>query len=240
MQRFKAFTFLQKLTPINPQNSVPDIKVLLTKNEIEDATNKLHKLGLAGHHDPQKNWDLNLTIEVLNGISRNARILDAGSGSKAIFGNSSYELGYKNIFASDLQSYSGSKIRFTREDISHTNYQDNFFDLIGCLSVIEHGINIDKFLQEMYRITKKNGVLCISTDFWPIEEDHSDKFPYGNDNPSMMLFNNSSLHEFIDKAENLGWSVPKFENINAFDPRPITWPRMKASYTFAWVCFIKK
>lgn len=239
MQPFNAFKFLRIFRPINPQNFVPDIKILFNQNEIDEATNKLRKFGLAGHHDLQKNWDLSLTIDVLKGISRNATILDAGSGSKAVFGNSSHDLGYKNIFASDLQNYSGSKIRFMREDISHTNYQDNFFDLVGCLSVIEHGINIDKFLQEMYRITKRNGFLCISTDFWPIEEDHSDKFPYGNDNPPMMLFNNSSLHEFIDKAENVGWSVPKFEDIAAFNPRPITWPRMEASYTFAWVCFIK-
>jgi SAM-dependent methyltransferase len=239
MRSFNILDLFRKHRPSYPQNFAPNIKILLNRNEIPVATSKLHKIGLAGHHDIQKNWDLSLTIDVLNAIPKYARVLDAGSGSKAVFGNSSYDLGYKNIFASDLQNYSGSNIRFTREDISHTKYPDSFFDLVGCLSVIEHGIDLDKFLQEMYRITKKNGFLCISTDYWPVEEDHSDKFPYGNDNPPMMLFNNVSLRNFIDKAENIGWSIPKFEGIDSFDPRPIEWPRMKAEYTFAWVCFVK-
>jgi hypothetical protein len=105
--------------------------------------------------------------------------------------------------------------------------------------LMNNALSSDKVLQEMYRITKKNGCICISTDFWPIEEDHSDKYPYGNDNPPMMLFNNASMRDFIEIAKNIGWAVPTFDEIKPFHPRPITWTRMNANYTFAWVFFVK-
>ena len=239
MKSFTNFGVFRKRKGNNAHLFTPEIKILFKQDEIQAATSKLLEIGLLGHHDFQKNWDLSLTVDVLNKVPKNSKIFDAGSGSKAVFGNSSYALGYRNVFASDLQNYTGTNIKFTREDISDTKYHNDFFDLVACHSVIEHGIDLRMFLQEMYRITRKNGCICVSTDFWPIEEDHSDKYPYGNDNPPMMLFNNASMRDFIEIAENIGWAVPTFEEIEPFQPRPITWTRMKVNYTFAWVCFVK-
>lgn len=239
MSTFKFFKLFKRNKHLTSPSLSPDIRVLFKSSEIQQATINLQKIGLDGHHDFQKNWDLNLTIALLVQFPMNVRILDAGSGSRAVFGNASYKLGYKNIFASDLQNYSGTHIKFSKEDITKTNYLDNFFDFVACLSVIEHGIDLDKFLQEMFRITKKGGCLCISTDFWPSEENHSSKFPYGQNNPPMMLFDNLTIANFIKKAEVLGWTVPKFVEVPQFSPRPIKWSRMGAEYTFIWLCFVK-
>ena len=41
------------------------------------------------------------------------------------------------------------------------------FDYVTSLSVIEHGVNIEKYFREMSRIIKSNGYLLTSTDYWP-------------------------------------------------------------------------
>jgi SAM-dependent methyltransferase len=47
---------------------------------------------------------------------------------------------------------------------------------MACLSVIEHGVNVEKFLASASRVLKPGGHLFISTDFWedPIDTGVSD------------------------------------------------------------------
>jgi SAM-dependent methyltransferase len=217
----------------------PKIDVLKNKNDYMDTTSKILELGLSGHHDPQKNWDLWLSIDSCLALSKKSYLLDAGSGSKAVFANSMAELGFKNSYACDLQRAKGKKIISSIQDISKTDYLDNFFDFVACHSVIEHGVNLENFLGEMHRITKLGGVLAVSTDFWPIYEDHSDKFPYGEENPPMMLFDNETISAFLSIAEKVGWKVPIFTGVGDLIERPVYWPRMDSSFTFIWLTLVK-
>jgi len=43
-------------------------------------------------------------------------------------------------------------------------FSDNFFDIIHANQVIEHIINVDSFIQEIYRILKPSGYVVISTE----------------------------------------------------------------------------
>jgi len=217
----------------------PEVKVLLKVDDYIEATTQIGELGLLGHHDSQKNWDLWLSINSSRVLNKKSNILDAGSGAKAVFANSMAELGFKNSYACDLQRAKGKKIIASIQDISKTNYENNFFDFIACHSVIEHGVNLIEFLREMHRISKPGGGLAISTDFWPTYEDHSDKFPYGKDNPPMMLFNNESIRALLVTAEGIGWKVPRFDGITNLRVRPIYWPRMDSWFTFVWIVLIK-
>ena len=53
------------------------------------------------------------------------------------------------------------------QDLEKTGFQNNTFDFVTSLSVIEHGINIENYFKEMNRILKKEGLLLTSTDYWP-------------------------------------------------------------------------
>ena len=53
------------------------------------------------------------------------------------------------------------------QDLEKTEFQNNTFDFVTSLSVIEHGINIQNYFKEMNRILKKDGLLLTSTDYWP-------------------------------------------------------------------------
>jgi ubiquinone/menaquinone biosynthesis C-methylase UbiE len=217
----------------------PSFHFLKDKNEFLEAGIKLQEMKLKGHHDIQKNWDLLLSIESAVIFGKHARILDAGSGSKAVFAKSMLDLGIKEIYACDFQKAEIKGVDSSVQDISETNYQDEFFDFIACHSVIEHGVDLGEFLKEMFRITKSGGALALSTDFWPVEEDHSNKYPYGLDQPPMKLFNNKSFAELLLLASSIGWKVPQFDGIEEFSPRPVEWPRMNSEYTFIWTLINK-
>jgi SAM-dependent methyltransferase len=231
--------FLKRWKSLESSSPSPRIEILRAREEYAESTSEIQKIGLSGHHDPQKNWDLWLSINSCRSLSRKANLLDAGSGSKAVFANSVSKLGFKNSYACDLQRAKGKRIISSVQDISKTNYPGNFFEFVVCHSVIEHGVSLDNFLREMFRITKDGGMLAVSTDFWPIEEDHSDKYPYGLDQPPMKLFSNKSFAEFLSLASSIGWNVAQFEGIEEFTPRPVEWPRMNSEYTFIWALFTK-
>ena len=53
------------------------------------------------------------------------------------------------------------------QDLEKTEFQNNTFDSVTSLSVIEHGISTQNYFKEMNRITKRRGLLLTSTDYWP-------------------------------------------------------------------------
>lgn len=41
------------------------------------------------------------------------------------------------------------------------HYSDEYFDLVYCSEVLEHAVNINAAMKELYRVTKKYGVIII-------------------------------------------------------------------------------
>ncbi len=86
------------------------------------------------------------------------------------------KIGFKELYGCDLHLSPPSKSQLEKhefkqynlsiQNLENTNYRNNMFDYITSLSVIEHGINIEKYFKEMNRILKKGGMLLTSTDYW--------------------------------------------------------------------------
>jgi 2-polyprenyl-3-methyl-5-hydroxy-6-metoxy-1,4-benzoquinol methylase len=76
-------------------------------------------------------------------------------------------LGFRNLYGYDLFLEEGipSTIEIYKtfdisiQDLEKTEFQNNTFDFIISLSVVEHGINIQNYFKEMNRILKKDGLL---------------------------------------------------------------------------------
>jgi len=118
------------------------------------------------HKELDKNWKYFPVymekIKVINEIlekCRNLKILDAGCG-EGVLVEKYREKGF-NIIGVDL-NYSGKYVK--KGDIKKMPFKNQEFDLILCLDVLEH-INIsehEKVIDEIYRITKKKGVIIFS------------------------------------------------------------------------------
>lgn len=61
---------------------------------------------------------------------------------------------YKNKFNSNL--------KFDVMNLSTINYKDNLFDLVVCTEALEHVLDYENVIKEIFRITKKNGYVILS------------------------------------------------------------------------------
>ena len=83
------------------------------------------------------------------------------------FTSNSSSLEYHEDYAPIAQMYSDQSYQLSIQNIEDTKYRDQMFDYVTSLSVIEHGVNIEKYFREISRIIKSNGYLLTSTDYWP-------------------------------------------------------------------------
>ena len=96
--------------------------------------------------------------EFLEKYSSNLKTLDIGAKSKE---NNKY---FSNITILNTESYEGVDIVANAENLTGT-VQDESFDIVLCLSVLEHSKYPKKIIEEIERILKKRGVAIISVPF---------------------------------------------------------------------------
>ena len=58
-------------------------------------------------------------------------------------------------------------------DITNTSLPSDHFDYITCMSVIEHGVNLDALSAECSRLLKVGGTFFLSFDYWPVHIEHN-------------------------------------------------------------------
>ncbi|HEY5736812.1 MAG TPA: methyltransferase domain-containing protein [Nitrososphaeraceae archaeon] len=160
--------------------------------EVIEAERGLQELRLFKHHWPIKSWDTYKMIKIISGAKRESFVLDVGCYESPILPMLK-RLGFFNLYGCDLVLKSDSNSKLTNmssfvyhedykpiaemyndksyqlsiRNLEDTNYSDQMFDYVTSLSVIEHGINIEKYFREMSRIIKNDGYLLTSTDYWP-------------------------------------------------------------------------
>ena len=61
----------------------------------------------------------------------------------------------------------GVDVNYSRQDLRSTNFDDNFFDVTFCVSVLEHVKHPEKGMNELVRITKPGGIIGLTIDFIP-------------------------------------------------------------------------
>ena len=100
----------------------------------------------------------------VNRESTDAKILDVGAGHGA-FSKQLHEMGYQ-VSACDLfpEIFYYDQIECKKVDITQSfPYEDNSFDMIMAIEVMEHINDHENFFKEASRILKPNGRLYIST-----------------------------------------------------------------------------
>src|SRR5260221_328485 len=206
--------------------------VLGARQEWEDAVRQVEILGLPRRSDLPKNWDSLAALDcILSRTDSEARILDAGAELYSTILPWLYLYGYKHLTGINVifdRTIKRGPIQYEHGYITHTRFEENTFDVISCLSVIEHGVNLRSYFQEASRILKPQGVLITSTDYFCEPIDAHDQMAYQT---PVHVFCKVEIISALDIAKECGLKLIDSINLDCQE-KPIRWEQFDLDYTF--------
>lgn len=232
-----------RLTAPGPYSAPTDTRdhaILQSVSEWRAASQVARRLGLPVHPDPPKTWDTLLAVSaVLRYAPRHGRILDAGGERYSVLLPSLQRYGYRDLHAIN-PAFRGptqrASIRYLPGDATRTAWPDRSIHAITCLSVVEHGVDLDALFAEAARLLVPGGVLAISTDYWPTPVNTAGQVAYG---VPIKIFRGDELAAWFARAARHGLeptsAIPRDLFTAAPPERAVTWRRFGLRYTFAFL-----
>jgi len=200
--------------------------------QVEAAIAEVHRCGLVPHGDRPKNWDALGAVDlVLKRTLPQARVLEVGAELYSVLLPWLYQYGYRNLTGIDLvhrRVIRRGPIICEPGDLTRTRFPDATFDVIGSLSVIEHGVPLDAYFSEMWRLLRPGGMLITSTDYWHEPVDPRGQTAYG---VPIRVFTPADIDAMIALAERHGFRLTGPLD-TVCDERAVTWKRYGLSYTY--------
>ncbi len=207
-------------------------RTLKSTQEWRAASQRARELHVPLHRGDEKNWDhLAAVSTILASTAPSARILDAGAEIYSNVLPALFLYGYRDLHGINLSFTDATRrgpIRYIPGDLTRTPYADSSFDAITCLSVIEHGVPLDAYFHEMYRLLKPNGLLITSTDYWPTLIDTRGQQAHGS---PIKIFSRSEIEAALELAKSVGFTLTGDVDLDC-DERPIRWEPFGLEYTF--------
>ena len=143
----------------------PINRALQTRAEIDQCTALLQQYEAQEHPIGCKNWDISLILPRLV----DGTMLDMGcSGGSVIlenalrFGVEGRKIGID--YTLDTAPVEG--IEKMVMDLMHTTFENNYFQTLFCLSVLEHAVDYHELARECSRLLKTGGELWITHDYF--------------------------------------------------------------------------
>jgi len=201
-------------------------------------------------------------IKIISGAKRESFVLDVGCYESPILPMLK-RLGFFNLYGCDLvlksdsnskltdmssfvyhedykpiaEMYNDKSYQLSIRNLEDTNYSDQMFDYVTSLSVIEHGINIEKYFREMSRIIKNNGYLLTSTDYWP-DKLVNNKNVLSKGTPDN-IFSRDEIENLVAIAEKSGLKL--IEPIDfEYKDKVVRWNSIGLDFTFIFFAMQKE
>jgi len=116
-------------------------------------------------------------------------------------------------------------------DMTATPWPDASFAAISSISVIEHGVPLDRLARELGRLLQPRGVFVFSADYWPDEIRVEGTEAFGL---PWRILSRADILDFIGLAarEGLHPLADPSEALRAIDERPVEWHGYR--YTFMY------
>jgi SAM-dependent methyltransferase len=227
------------------------IAVLRDWRELGDCINTLELEGLPLHATVQKNWDHMMIRRILNPHARDVAIIDLGCGRGHTL-KFLRALGFTNLSGIDLSldwrlvadeartMLRERRIRppyhINRASVCDSGLPANSFGVALSVSTVEHGVDIDGFMLEAYRLLGDPGVLIITTDYWHPKIDTSDSVrAFGL---PWKIFDRDEVTAMIESARRAGFELLDGDgSIPPCESAPVVWQRRR--YTFIGLAFRK-
>lgn len=216
-----------------PAPAVRPMNVALkTQAEVDASVAEANRLKLPPFSDAAKNWDsLGALNEIVARIPRDGLILDAGAEVYSRILPWLYLYGYRNLIGNNLvfkDPFMYGSIRYEHGDITKTRFPDGHFDAITCLSVVEHGVDLNLYFKEMARIVKRGGLVVTSTDYFEQPTDTQGKVAYGC---PIRVFTADDMRKAFSVAESYGLKLTGPVDLSSKD-RVVHWKQHDLRYSF--------
>lgn len=215
-------------------------EILKTREQINLSTQWLIENGYRGHGLQCKDWELKNATELIG----DGDTLDMGADGSFVLHN----LVIKNTnglkVGIDLIEVVGDNkadgVEYFKGDLMNCPFEDNSFDNIVSLSVLEHQVDVRKFAQEVSRLLRQDGKLFLSFDFAPEKIDTSLTKLYSLDwniqSTEDVIKLISIMVEFgLYPTSGMNWETQDM----VITPQYCS-PAQGVSYTFAFLTFLKK
>jgi SAM-dependent methyltransferase len=150
-----------------------------------------------------------------------------------------YLYGVRELIGNNLEfkrTTSLGAVRFEPGDITDTSYRSGWFDAVTCLSVIEHGVPLERFTAEAARIIRPGGVLVLSTDYDCEPPEVKGKLAYG---VPVKIFGPDDIRHLVKLAGEQGLELQGGLRLQHAE-RPVYWPRTGLTYTFIRLTFTRR
>ena len=215
---------------------------LQSSAEWQEAFERAKRLHLPLHRGDEKNWDhLAAVFAILSHTPRSARILDAGAEFYSNVLPALFVYGYRNLYGINLSFTDPARrgsIRYLPGDITQSPFPGEHFDAVTCMSVVEHGVPLEKYFREMYRILKPSGLLITSTDYNPTAIDTHGQIAHG---APIKIFSKLEIEEALKLATEIGFELTGPVNLECTEKeKPIRWAQFDLEYTFLIFTLRKK
>jgi len=206
--------------------------VLRSEREVRESVRQIERLGLPPVALPAKNWDSLAALDlILRNTDTSARIFDAGGEWYSMILPWLCLYGYRNLTAGNLvfeKKLHRGPIIYEFADITRTKFSDGSLDVVTCLSVIEHGVDLDAYFREMSRIVRNGGLLITSTDYYESPVDTGGQQAYG---VPIHIFTKDEITQALALAERHGFSLVAPLDLDA-DEKVVHWEQYNLRYTF--------
>ena len=147
------------------------------------------------------------------------RVLDVGCGDGFFTAQILQRFNLKNVYGLDISSKAVDlarlkhpEIKFQQGALNHIPEETNSIDSVTMIEVIEHLVDIEGTLKELFRVMKPGGILLITTtDFNWLKQViiaifFFEKYFYPT-NPHIRFFKKSTLADILSKN---GFSIIKY------------------------------
>jgi predicted GH43/DUF377 family glycosyl hydrolase len=182
--------------------------VLKSESEVRCAIQTAESYGWPIHPDFAKNWDVVLAVNAVLEHTKDydALILDAGADRRSTFMPTLHKAGYRHLRGMNILDHlevTDTGVIYGPGNIEHIERyyttQPPFLDFIACLSTIEHGVDVSKFLNSAALCLKPGGHLFVSTDFW--------RDPVVTPLSNWRIFTASDIMSLVTAANQVGLST---------------------------------
>lgn len=227
------------------------IKVLQNWEEIGCSVLALGEKGIPQHGSPEKCWDFNILVELVEDLPREVEIIDLGCSGLHTLGLL-HHLGFERLVGVDLGPTLLDRVKLIRlmlrekswrrpfkvkrGDMTRTRFADGRFDLATCVSVLEHGVDRERFMAEAGRLLKAGGFLLVTADYWGERIDMG--ATTGEFNLPWEILAREDVEELVELGRRYGLRLKEDTGVPKCGNRCILWQGKK--FTFVGVVFVKE